>query len=60
MYSLAELERLLHSFEDLDLFTRVVQGWMLAPRFTNGIPARWLTRLENRWGWFLYAKGNAS
>jgi SAM-dependent methyltransferase len=57
VYSRAELARLLRDFEQLELFTRLVQGWMLAPRLTHRIPDRWLTPLERRWGWFLYAKG---
>jgi len=57
VYSRAEFTRVLHRFEDLDLFVRLVQGWMLAPRFTRRIPNRWLRPLERRWGWFLYAKG---
>jgi SAM-dependent methyltransferase len=58
VYSRAEFARLLDRYDDVDMFVGLLQGWMLAPRFTARIPDRWVRPFEKKVGWFLYAKGN--
>jgi ubiquinone/menaquinone biosynthesis C-methylase UbiE len=58
VYSKAELRGLLRRFESIEMFTGLLQGWMVLPRGGRFIPDRLLQRFESRWGWFLYAKGN--
>jgi ubiquinone/menaquinone biosynthesis C-methylase UbiE len=58
VYSIAELRDLLRRFESIEMFTGLLQGWMVLPRGGRFIPDRLLQRFESRWGWFLYAKGN--
>jgi len=55
--AVAELKRLLHRFDDLELFASLLQGWMVYPRAGHLIPDRVLRAFAGRWGWFLYAKG---
>lgn len=56
VYSRAELRRLLTSFTDLEMFTGLVQAWMLPPPLSRVVPAAALRSLAGRFGWFLYAK----
>jgi SAM-dependent methyltransferase len=58
VYSRSDFARLLAEFEDVELFIRLLQGWMIAGRrLTGWIPEAWLRPFQTRWGWFLYAKG---
>jgi len=56
VYSKAELRQLLHGFQDLQLFACLLRSWMLRPKVGSLIPERLLRKMENQWGWFLYAK----
>jgi SAM-dependent methyltransferase len=56
VYSRRELQALLARFEQVEMFVRVVQGWMVSAKAGHLIPGRLLRPLERRWGWFLYAK----
>lgn len=58
VYDRAELRQLLREFTHLEMFAGVLQGWMLLPRGGRFIPDPLLRPLADRWGWFLYAKGN--
>jgi SAM-dependent methyltransferase len=58
VYSAAELRRLLARFTGLELFTGLLEPWMLLPRFSRVVPAAVLRPFAGRWGWFLYAKGH--
>ena len=57
VYSRAELGQLLRGFSDLEMFSGVLNGWMVLPRGGRFLPQRLLRPLASRWGWFLYAKG---
>lgn len=57
VYSKFELRRLLGQFEQLELFVRLLQGWMLIPKGGRIIPTGLLKPFEKYWGWFLYARG---
>lgn len=57
VYSKSELWELLGRFEQLELFVRLLQGWMVIPKKGRLIPTRLLKPFEKRWGWFLYARG---
>jgi SAM-dependent methyltransferase len=56
VYSRRELQALLARFERVEMFVRVVQGWMVSAKAGHLIPDRLLRPLERRWGWFLYAQ----
>src|SRR5207249_2105399 len=53
VYSRAEARRLLHRFDELELFTGLLQGWMLSRRVGPRLPTRLLSPFARRWGWFL-------
>ena len=57
VYSKAELQQLLHGFQDLRLFAGLLKSWMLRPKLGSLLPNRLLRNMEKHWGWFLYAKG---
>lgn len=57
VYSRTELRNLLEGFVDLELFTGLLQTWMVTPRGERFIPEGLLKRFAGKWGWFLYAKG---
>jgi hypothetical protein len=59
VYSKAELRGLLSQFEGLEMFAGLLQRWMIGvPRAERFVPEWLLRKLESRFGWFLYAKGN--
>ena len=57
VYSAGELRRLLGRFGELELFTGLLEPWMVLPRFSRLLPAALLNPFARRWGWFLYARG---
>lgn len=58
VYSRAELRELLVRFDAVEAQVALLQPWMVTPRGSRFIPLSWLRPLEQRWGWFLYAKAN--
>lgn len=56
VYSRSELSRLLDRFVDVELLVRLLQPWMLPPPLGRLAPKALLSRLERRFGWFLYAR----
>lgn len=56
VYSRRELRQALSGFEDVDLSVGLLQPWMLPPPLGRFAPRALLSRLESRFGWFLYAK----
>jgi SAM-dependent methyltransferase len=56
VYSRSELTRLLTQFRDVQLFAGVFP-WHAIGRLRVVVPPGLRARLEDRWGWFLYAKG---
>lgn len=57
VYSRQELGRLLSAFRGLEFSVRLLEPWMVLPRFSRILPRRLLNPFAGRWGWFLYAKG---
>lgn len=57
VYSEKELRDLLRSFEQLSIFAGFLRGTHIIPVIGRVIPNGWLRPLENKLGWFLYAKG---
>jgi len=60
VYSEKEMRNLLYKFHKLEIFPGCLKGFMLLPRIGQLIPDGLLRRFEQRWGWFLYAKGTKS
>jgi ubiquinone/menaquinone biosynthesis C-methylase UbiE len=58
VYSKAELKRVLHQFENHEMFVGFLEGGMVLPRIGRFIP-RFVLKPFARWvGWNLYAKAN--
>jgi SAM-dependent methyltransferase len=56
VFSRAQFKRLVHRFDDVELFVDLLQPWMIAPHAERLIPARVVKPFASRFGWFLYAK----
>lgn len=57
VYSKKELGVLLNNFSDLDMFISYLVGEMTLPKIGKFIPKSLLKKYEDKYGWFLYAKG---
>lgn len=56
VYARGELARMLDRFVDIELSVGLLQPWMLPPPLGRFAPRAVLSRLEHRFGWFLYAR----
>ncbi len=56
VYSRPELKKLLHKFEQIEMFVDSLRGAMILPKVGHLIPQNLLQPFEKKWGWFLYAK----
>lgn len=57
VYSRNDMRSLLRDFEAVNVFTRIIHGWMTLPVVGRFLPDALFRPLESRWGWFLYANG---
>jgi len=57
VYTRKELEAALPEIRDLEMFSRLLQGWMFLPYIGRVLPDALFRPFQNRLGWFIYAKG---
>lgn len=57
VYSESELRHLLRHFQKLEFSGGFLRGEHIVPKIGKFIPHGLLRPFENKWGWFLYAKG---